>query len=1152
MNPQLLSACPGDSVIAQVAQGFNLDADDIGAFILHTGSGASLGSILGENTTGVFNFVNGMVYGTPYYISFVVGNNLNGLPDLTDPCLSVAPGQAVIFYDNPIADAGLDVSACGSGLQVIGNAPAGTGLWSVTSTPAGGSASIATPLNSSSNVTANTFGAYTLTFTVTNNGCVSTDDVQLNFYDSPVATSPTQTCDGANLQYTVYFDINAGQAPFTVNGQAVAGASFTSSPIPSGGSYSFVITDANGCTSTPLIGSFLCNCATNAGQVSQTPITVCQTDSISVQFLGGQTLDADDVGAFVLHTGSGPALGTVLAQNQSGTFGYWPALSFGTSYYISAVAGNNQNGFPDPNDPCFSVSPGQAIVFLQNPSPDAGTDFAICGLTANLFAAPGMFSGTWTQVSGPNIATFSNNQDPLSGIVAPIAGNYVFRWTQTNGICSAFDDVQVALRSNPAVTALTPSCNNTNTGYTLSFTVSNGTPNFTTTGLMGTFSGSTFNSAILPNDSSYSFVVQDAFGCLSPLINGSFHCNCATNAGTMETNPLLFCADSPATAIWNNDATLDGDDAVQFVLHDQAGASLGTVFATNGQPVFSFGPGLQTGVTYYISAIAGNGSGSGIDPDDPCFSVAPGTPIQWKALPSATLSGDASICNGSSTILNISGSGVFPLQLSYDNGSGMPTPLTLQNPQAIPITVSPTVTTTYTLINVSDGSLPTCSANLNNSVTVTVNQPVNAGTSNAPIALCAGQSQLIPLGTLISGEDAGGIWAETSVAPSGSGAFNMNAGTFNTNGQLAGTYTFRYSLQAAAPCPSQSTTVTVTIHPSPVADAGSDQLLDCHQNVATLGGPGTTIGNGIHYSWTSAGVEIDTFAQLTSDQAGNYTLQVANAFGCTHTDMASIAVDNDIPIAGDISIADVTCNGEQDGAILLGSIQSNHPPVLFSLNGGPYSTDHNFRNLAAGTYTVTLLDSRGCTWSTMPLVVTEPASLTVDLGAEVTVMFGDSVFLQANASVPLTALSSLEWNPVLDSLRANTFMQRFLPLTSRTINLKIVDTFGCEVMTRVLVRVQRPDQVYIPNVFLPGSDLNDRLTVYGGRGVAEIESFQIFDRWGDQLFEMLNFLPNDPNLGWDGTHRGNAVLPGVYVYVAVVRFIDGNTELYRGDVTVLR
>ncbi len=335
MNLQLLSACLGNNVTAQASQGANLDADDIGAFILHSNSGIVLGTIFEENTTGIFSFVSGMSYGTTYYISFVVGNNLNGLPDLMDPCLSVTPGQPVIFYANPVVNAGLDVSGCGLTLMTNANVIPGNGLWTVTGTPVGGSASISNAQNAATDVTASVFGLYTLTYTVTDNGCSGTDDVLLSFGDAPTAGVISTVCDGANLEYLVSFTISAGLAPFTVNSQPVSGTVFTSAPILSGNSYNFVIQDANGCFSPAVTGSFSCNCTTNAGQVSTTPLTVCQSDSITVQVLGGQNLDADDVSAFILHTGSGPALGTVLFQNHTGRFGYWATMDFGTTYYVS-------------------------------------------------------------------------------------------------------------------------------------------------------------------------------------------------------------------------------------------------------------------------------------------------------------------------------------------------------------------------------------------------------------------------------------------------------------------------------------------------------------------------------------------------------------------------------------------------------------------------------------------------------------------------------------------------------------------------------------------------------------------------------------------------------------------------------------------------
>ena len=1151
MTLQLITACPGNSVTAAAPVGVGLDSDDIGAFVLHTKPGSILGTIFGENTSGTFPFTNGMSYGTTYYISYVVGNNLNGLPDPMDPCISVSPGQPVVFYDNPSANAGADVTGCGLTLSVQGNTNQGSGFWTVNSTPVFETATIGTPQNASTQVTVSNFGDYTLVYTVTRNGCVGTDEVVVHFGDAPVAGVVTHSCDPTFQVYQVVFPMSGGQAPYSVNGQSVAGSTFTSPLLNSGSAYNFVITDALGCISNPTTGSFSCNCATNAGQMAQTTITACQSDSITAQLLGGQTLDANDVTAFVLHTGSGPSLGTILAQNHTGKFGYWATMTFGVTYYISVVAGNNLNGFPDPNDPCYTVSPGQPIVFLQNPTPNAGSDFVVCGLMANMGAAPTALAGNWTQVSGPLTGIFSNNQSRTSQIAVPTPGTYVFRWTEFNGICSVSDEVQVVFWNNPSVGGLTEQCNNTNTGYTVSFSVSNGSGTYSVIGLNGTFNGNIFTSVLLPNNSNYAFTILDAFGCQSAIVSGSHSCNCSTNAGSMVNLLRVFCADQPATATWNNNATLDGNDMVQFILHDQPGSSLGTVYATNTQPTFTFGAGLQTGITYYISAIAGNNQGGVINLNDPCLDIALGTPIQWKALPTATISGTTTICNGSSVPLTISGAGTYPLTLNYSTGT--PGQWTIPNPQSIAIAVSPTTTTTYTLISVTDGSAPTCASNLNSGVTITVVQPVHSGIAGAPLDLCAEAAQTIQLRNQINGEDSGGQWTETSAIPSLPGGFNGTTGIFNTAGQPSGTYNFQYSLQAALPCANQSTSVSINIHPTPVADAGLPQTIDCHQDTVMIGGSGTSMGTGILYSWKRAGITVGNTAQLISTIGGTYALSVTNDFGCSDSDTTSIAVNNDIPMAGKISVKSVTCHGENDGYIRLDSIISNHQPVLFSLNGGPFEANLSYGNLEPGTYVVTLLDNYGCEWQTAPIMVTEPPVLSVDLGADIEAIFGDSVTIEANVNVLLSALESLQWNPLLDTLHAQTFTQTFLPLKSKYVTLEVVDTNGCNAKAKIAVRVQRPNEVYIANIFKPGSpNLNDRLTVFAGRGVEEIESFRVFDRWGSLLFETLHYQPNDPIFGWDGTYKDQMVLPGVYVYAATVRFIDGEVQLFKGDVTVFR
>jgi hypothetical protein len=45
---------------------------------------------------------------------------------------------------------------------------------------------------------------------------------------------------------------------------------------------------------------------------------------------------------------------------------------------------------------------------------------------------------------------------------------------------------------------------------------------------------------------------------------------------------------------------------------------------------------------------------------------------------------------------------------------------------------------------------------------------------------------------------------------------------------------------------------------------------------------------------------------------------------------------------------------------------------------------------------------------------------------------------------------------------------------------------------------------------------------------------------------------NDESVGWDGNFRGNPVNPAVFVWRAIVEFLDGAVEILSGDVTVKR
>ncbi|MBK7410842.1 MAG: hypothetical protein IPJ40_23955 [Saprospirales bacterium] len=91
------------------------DGDDALQFILHTGSRLTIIS----RWPGMwyrrfcFDAAAGMTYGTTYYISAVVGNDLGGgVVDLMDPCLSIAQGTPVVFHWEPTADLVGDATIC--------------------------------------------------------------------------------------------------------------------------------------------------------------------------------------------------------------------------------------------------------------------------------------------------------------------------------------------------------------------------------------------------------------------------------------------------------------------------------------------------------------------------------------------------------------------------------------------------------------------------------------------------------------------------------------------------------------------------------------------------------------------------------------------------------------------------------------------------------------------------------------------------------------------------------------------------------------------------------------------------------------------------------------------------------------------------------
>lgn len=96
-------------------------------------------------------------------------------------------------------------------------------------------------------------------------------------------------------------------------------------------------------------------------------------------------------------------------------------------------------------------------------------------------------------------------------------------------------------------------------------------------------------------------------------------------------------------------------------------------------------------------------------------------------------------------------------------------------------------------------------------------------------------------------------------------------------------------------------------------------------------------------------------------------------------------------------------------------------------------------------------------------------------------------------------------------------------------------------------------EIYVPNIFTPNHDgINDRAGVMGPEGIGTVEVFRIFDRWGGMVYEELNTPVSPRERGWDGNFRGKPLPAGVYVYVAEIRFLNGEMLRKKGALQLVR
>lgn len=469
---------------------------------------------------------------------------------------------------------------------------------------------------------------------------------------------------------------------------------------------------------------------------------------------------------------------------------------------------------------------------------------------------------------------------------------------------------------------------------------------------------------------------------------------------------------------------------------------------------------------------------------------------------------------------------------------------------------APAASTVLQVLSVRNANLPFCPVNVPPALAVSVERPLRAGMPLPALPVCAQSDTLIALRRLLQGADAGGLWGVVAGSlPVMPGSLQAVEGLFTPGQNLPGLYRFQYVIPASVACPADTALVLVQLLPLPPANAGPNRVLTCLNPVISIGG--SSLQTGLRYHWTTVDGRLmdDDMPLVEVDAPGLYRLEVMDlATGCRAWD--EVEVRSEIAVLQpEILSEPISCYGADDAFIQVLQVRGGRPPLAYALNGGAFGAQGAFYRLAPGDYRLRIRDAAGCETERV-FRFEQPPLLQARLDAPDIlaeppgIRLGDSLRLELQVNIPADEIASIRWTP---DLCHNCLQASLMPLRTETYAATVTSVHGCVASAQLTVLVDRRPAVFVPSAFSPNQDgFNDVLTVFAGAQVRRIRSFRIFDRWGENVFEAYNFPPNDPTYGWNGTHKGQPVKPAVFVYWLEIEAIDGESHLFKGDVTVLR
>ena len=286
---------------------------------------------------------------------------------------------------------------------------------------------------------------------------------------------------------------------------------------------------------------------------------------------------------------------------------------------------------------------------------------------------------------------------------------------------------------------------------------------------------------------------------------------------------------------------------------------------------------------------------------------------------------------------------------------------------------------------------------------------------------------------------------------------------------------------------------------------------------------------------------------ITGLAAGDYTVTVIDGNGCEF--ISYFTLSSASALASAFTISEPGCFDNALGSITA-AVTGGVQPYTYSLDGVNFQQSSAFENLQNGIYQVTIKDANDCEIKEI-IAIHVPLTVTVELGDDQVIALGDSAEITAVINLPFDSIASINWHSI-DSIECpNCLTQIVAPVITTAYSISVSSVDGCTDSDTTTIFVSTDHNFYIPNIFSPNGDgINDVITIATSDDVEVILAFEIFDRWGNLVFQKNNTVATE--ISWDGTFNGKRLNPGVFTYRATVRYSDNRIETRYGDITLIR